>query len=58
MGLKVKPPYVLAGGLGYFGIAFLLNEPYNMILWFIAGMLCGLSAAQIIIEILMKEKDD
>jgi|TARA_R110000744_G_scaffold323127_1_gene429013 hypothetical protein len=58
MGNRTNPLIILFFGISYFFIGFALDQPYNMLLWFIAGGMCGLSAAQVIIEKCMKGKDD
>jgi|14BtaG_2_1085337.scaffolds.fasta_scaffold261730_2 hypothetical protein len=55
---RINPLVTLSVGVSYFFIGFVLDQPYNMLLWFIAGGMCGLSAAQVIIENCMKGKDD
>jgi len=55
---RINPLVTLSVGVSYFFIGFVLEQPYNMLLWFIAGGMCGLSAAQVIIENCMKGKDD
>ena len=58
MGLKTKPSTILLFGLAYFGIGFFLSQPYNMLLWLISGIMCGLASTQVLIEKCMKGKDD
>ena len=55
---RINPLVTLSVGVSYFFIGLVLDQPYNMLLWFIAGGMCGLSAAQVIIENCMKGKDD
>jgi hypothetical protein len=55
---RVNPLVTLSVGVSYFFIGFVLEQPYNMLLWLIAGGMCGLSAAQVIIEKCTKGKDD
>jgi hypothetical protein len=55
---KPKPSTILLFGLAYFGIGFFLSQPYNMLLWLISGIMCGLASTQVLIEKCARKKDD